>query len=82
MDELLFEFTHTVGMPWILPGVPPTGKRVRIPLVVVVKFEGAKLLAERIYWDQASLLNPNCVRFSSRGGSSLKSAPAGTRRAS
>lgn len=56
VDEMLFEFTHTVTMGWILPGVPPTGRHVRIPLLAVVKFEGDKLSAERIYWDQASVL--------------------------
>jgi hypothetical protein len=35
-------------------GVEPTGKKVRVPLIVVVKFEPGtdKLCAERIYWDQ------------------------------
>ena len=27
----------------MLPGVPPTGKKVRVPFVVCVKFEGSKL---------------------------------------
>lgn len=56
VDEFIFEFTHTVEMDWMLPGLKPTGKKVRVPFVVVVKFEGDKLLAERIYWDQASVL--------------------------
>jgi carboxymethylenebutenolidase len=56
VDELIFKFTHTIEMPWILPGVPPTGKRVEVALVVVVQFEDGKIAAERIYWDQASVL--------------------------
>jgi carboxymethylenebutenolidase len=27
VDELVYRFTHTIEMPWMLPGVPPTGKR-------------------------------------------------------
>jgi carboxymethylenebutenolidase len=36
--------------------VAPTGKRVAIPLVVIVHFRGGKLAHEHIYWDQASVL--------------------------
>ena len=43
-------------MPWILPGVPPTGKRVEIAVIVVVQFKDGKIAGERIYWDQASVL--------------------------
>jgi carboxymethylenebutenolidase len=43
-------------MPAILPGVAATGRKVVIPFVVVVGFEGGKVAYERIYWDQASLL--------------------------
>ena len=56
VDEIIFKFTHTIDMPWILPGVPPTGKRVEVAIVVVVQFEGGKIAGERIYWDQASVL--------------------------
>ena len=40
----------------MLPGIPPTGKRVEIPHVVVMKFENGKVAHEHIYWDQASVL--------------------------
>ena len=40
----------------MLPGIPPTGKRVEVALVVVVQFEGDKLAHEHLYWDQASVL--------------------------
>ncbi len=43
-------------MDWMLPGVPPTGKRVEIPIVVVVGFRDGKIASEHIYWDQASVL--------------------------
>lgn len=56
VDELLFSFTHTTEIPWMLPGVAPTGKRVEVPLLAVIKFRGDKLYHEHIYWDQASVL--------------------------
>jgi carboxymethylenebutenolidase len=56
VDEMLFCFTHTCEIDWMLPGVPPTGKRVEIPLIAIVKFRGDKLYHEHIYWDQASVL--------------------------
>ena len=56
VDEMIFSFTHTTEIPWMLPGVAPTGKRVEVPLLAVVKFRGDKLYHEHIYWDQASVL--------------------------
>jgi carboxymethylenebutenolidase len=56
VDEMIFRFTHTVEMDWMLPGVAPTGKRVECPLVVIVQFREGKLAHEHIYWDQASVL--------------------------
>ena len=56
VDELLISFTHDVEMPAILPGVPPTGRRVELPFVVVMGTEDGKVAYEHIYWDQASLL--------------------------
>jgi carboxymethylenebutenolidase len=56
VDEMIFSFTHSQEMPWMLPGVPPTYKRVEIALVAIVKFRDGKLAHEHIYWDQASVL--------------------------
>jgi carboxymethylenebutenolidase len=56
VDEMIFKFTHTVKMDWMLPGVAPTGKRVEVPLVAIVRFRDNKLAHEHIYWDQASVL--------------------------
>ena len=56
VDEMLFSFTHTSEIDWMLPGVPPTGRKVEIPLVAIVQFSGDKLVHEHIYWDQASVL--------------------------
>ena len=56
VDEMIFSFTHTSEVDWMLPGVAPTGRRVEIPLIAIVKFVGDKLAHEHIYWDQASVL--------------------------
>jgi carboxymethylenebutenolidase len=56
VDEMVFKFTHTVRMDWMLPGIAPTGKRVEVPLVAIVHFREGKLAHEHIYWDQASVL--------------------------
>src|SRR6266850_3788660 len=56
VDEMIFKFTHTIPMDWMLPGIPPTGKPVEVPLVAIVRFRDNKLAHEHIYWDQASVL--------------------------
>jgi carboxymethylenebutenolidase len=56
VDEMVFSFTHTMEMPWMLPGIAPTNKRVEVPLVAIVHFRDGKLAHEHIYWDQASVL--------------------------
>ncbi len=56
VDEILFSFTHTSEIDWMLPGIQPTGRKVEIPLVAIVQFSGEKLVHEHIYWDQASVL--------------------------
>lgn len=56
VDEMVFKFTHTIKMDWMLPGIDPTGRRVEIPLVAIVRFRDGKLAHEHIYWDQASVL--------------------------
>lgn len=56
VDEFIVHFTHTTEIDWLLPGIAPTGRPVKIPTVAIVKFEGDKLAHEHIYWDQASVL--------------------------
>ena len=56
VDEIVVRFTHTIPMDWMLPGIPPTGKRVEVGLVVVVQFDRDKMAHETLYWDQASVL--------------------------
>lgn len=56
VDEFIAHFTHTTVIDWLLPGVPPTGRAVEVPMVAIVQFEGEKVAHEHIYWDQASVL--------------------------
>jgi carboxymethylenebutenolidase len=56
VDEMIFSFTHTQEMPWMLPGIPPTNRFVEVALVAIVRFRDGKLAHEHIYWDQASVL--------------------------
>ncbi len=56
VDEFIFSFTHTSAVDWMLPGVPPTNKRVEVPFVAIVGFRDRKVAHEHIYWDQASVL--------------------------
>jgi carboxymethylenebutenolidase len=56
VDEMIFSFTHTQEMPWMLPGIAPTNRYVEVALVAVVRFREGKLAHEHIYWDQASVL--------------------------
>jgi hypothetical protein len=40
VEESVFRFTHTVELDWMLPGLAPTGKRVEIAVVSIVKMAG------------------------------------------
>jgi carboxymethylenebutenolidase len=56
VDELIVSFTHNTQWDYLLPGIPPTGNKVELPHVVVMKFENGKVAHEHVWWDQASLL--------------------------
>jgi len=56
VEELVISFTHTTPMDWLMPGVPPTGKKVEMAVVVIVGFKYGKISHEHIYWDQAGVL--------------------------
>lgn len=56
VDELMMTFTHDRELEIMLPGIPPTGRRIAVPVVVVVGFEDGKVCREHIYWDQATVL--------------------------
>lgn len=48
-DELIYAFTHDIEVDWMMPGVPPTGKRIEVPMAVVVEFRDGKIASERSY---------------------------------
>jgi len=56
IDELIVSGTHDRPMPYWLPGIAPTGRRFEVPHVAVIDFRDGLIAAERIYWDQASVL--------------------------
>lgn len=63
VDEIIVQFTHTLPMDWMLPGLAPTGKYVEVALVVVAQFDGDRVAHETLYWDQASVLvQLGCLR--------------------
>jgi carboxymethylenebutenolidase len=56
VDELVMSFTHDVEMDFMLPGVPPSGRPVHIPVAAVVGIRDGMVTHEHIYWDQAGIL--------------------------
>ncbi|KAI1505114.1 hypothetical protein F5X99DRAFT_416203 [Biscogniauxia marginata] len=56
VDEFVFCLTHDRVVDWLLPGVPPTHKPLRIPFTAVVNVRGDRLYHEHISWDQATAL--------------------------
>ena len=56
VDEFILSFTHDTQWDYLLPGIPPTGKKVELPHVLVMRFENGKVAHEHLWWDQASLL--------------------------
>ena len=55
VDEMTISFTHDVEIPWVLPSVAPTGRRVVVPLVAMIGIRDGLIDSEHIYWDQASV---------------------------
>lgn len=56
VDEIYLSFGHTREIPWLLPGTPPTNRKIEIVIVSIFHVVGTKLESEHIYWDQASVL--------------------------
>ncbi|MBI1883348.1 MAG: ester cyclase [Chlamydiae bacterium] len=49
VDEFIFRCTHTTPMDWLLPGIPPTGKRLELVFVAIISFENGKIHDEHIH---------------------------------
>lgn len=43
LDEFVYHLTHDRTVDWLLPGVPPTGKKLSIPMLAVVNIRGDRL---------------------------------------
>lgn len=56
VEEAHIRLEHTQQMDWFLPGIPATGKTIEFDIVLIVDFRDGKMAAERIYWDQATVL--------------------------
>jgi len=48
VDEMVVKFTHTCVIDHLLPGIPPTGRPVEIPVVGVVQFRDGQVLRASI----------------------------------
>ncbi|KAJ4412568.1 hypothetical protein N0V85_003661 [Neurospora sp. IMI 360204] len=56
VDEFLFNFTHNRVVDWLIPGIPPTHRKVSIPFTSIVNIRGDRLYHEHIAWDQGTVL--------------------------
>jgi carboxymethylenebutenolidase len=79
VDEMRVRFTHDRELPWLLPGVPPTGKIADVLAIGVVSFKHRSsagrteslISAHRTLWDHAGLcaqlgVDPSSVRATAR----------------
>ncbi len=63
VHEAVVSFTHDREVPWLLPGVPPTGQHVEVLAISVLAFRHtnsmgtltSRLKEVRTLWDQAGL---------------------------
>ncbi|RDK41188.1 hypothetical protein M752DRAFT_302988 [Aspergillus phoenicis ATCC 13157] len=56
VDKFIMTFTHDSEVDWLIPGIPPTGRKLEIPFMAVVNIRGDRLYHEHITWDQATVL--------------------------
>lgn len=63
VDELTVSFRHDREMPWLLPGIEPTGRDVSVAAIVVVDFDRGAIAAQRTLWDGAALAAQLGVTF-------------------
>jgi carboxymethylenebutenolidase len=43
LDEFIYHTTHDRTVDWLMPGVPPTGSKLSIPMMAVVNVRGDRL---------------------------------------
>ncbi|KAL4966073.1 ester cyclase [Aspergillus stella-maris] len=56
VDECIMTLTHDCEIDYLLPGIPPTGRKLEIPYTAIVNIRGDRLYNEHIHWDQATVL--------------------------
>jgi hypothetical protein len=56
VDEIQFTCRHTAEIPWLLPGIAPTERDIKVVIIVVASFCAGQITRQSIYWDQASVL--------------------------
>jgi carboxymethylenebutenolidase len=56
VEESIMCLPHEREIPFLLPGLKPTGRMVEVALVVIVNFRDSLMKSERLYWDQAGVL--------------------------
>jgi carboxymethylenebutenolidase len=56
VDEEVVAFTHDRELPWLLPGVAPTGRRAEVLAISVVAVRREKITEHRTLWDHHGLL--------------------------
>jgi len=57
VDEQRVAFTHDRELPWLLPGVAPTGRRVDVLASAGVAVRRERITEHRTLWDQHGLLD-------------------------
>ena len=55
VDEERVAFTHDRELPWLLPGVAPTGRRADVLAVSICTVRQRRVLGMRVHWDLATL---------------------------
>ncbi|RDB20497.1 hypothetical protein Hypma_012461 [Hypsizygus marmoreus] len=80
VDEFIYTFTHDRVVDWLLPGVPPSGRKMSIPMMAVVNIRGDRLYNEHIWWDQGTALRqagilPTHVPYATPEGSQALRLP-------
>ncbi|MDN5914788.1 MAG: ester cyclase [Pseudonocardia sp.] len=55
VDEVEFTFTHDRELPWLLPGVAPTGRSATVLALSVVRIRQNRIDSVRTLWDEAGL---------------------------
>ena len=55
-EETTVAFVHDKELPWLLPGIAATHRRVEVLAVSVVTVERSLIASYRTHWDQAGLL--------------------------